>query len=109
MQNGGFYTFRQDISDAIGGYPINARLYYVNTSGDIQILQSLKSNNTANFVTTPSYIDDGVNWKTVIPTVTWVTSQLQPISQAVTDLSNKFVDTGSLPANPDPNTWYFLR
>lgn len=62
IQNGGFYTFRQDVSDAIGGYPLNAVLTYEKQDGSIGFVQSLIENNTYNFVSTPSYID-GVKWK----------------------------------------------
>ena len=59
-QNGGRYTFNQDVSDAIGGYPQGAVLWYqVGTTGYEVV--SLINNNTYNFVTEPSYID-GIHW-----------------------------------------------
>jgi hypothetical protein len=64
-QNGGIYTFNQDVSDAIGGYAKGAVLGYVDSNGDYFNLVSLKNNNTANFNTNPSYIGDGVNWKKI--------------------------------------------
>lgn len=60
-QNGGKYTFVQDVSDAIGGYPQGAILYYKDSDGFIIQVESLIENNTYNFVTTPSYID-GAHW-----------------------------------------------
>lgn len=59
-QNGGRYTFNQDVSDAIGGYPQGAILWYqVGTTGYEVV--SLINNNSYNFVTEPSYID-GIHW-----------------------------------------------
>lgn len=60
-QNGGTETFRQDVSDAIGGYPINSRLWFTNSNGESVIVRSLIQNNTYNFNTDPSYID-GIKW-----------------------------------------------
>lgn len=61
LQNGGCETFRQDVSDAIGGYPAGARLWYVNQAGESLIVRSLIQNNTYNFNNDPSYID-GLKW-----------------------------------------------
>ena len=60
LQNGGSFTFNQDVSDAIGGYPVDAILRYTDNDVSYQV-RSLIPNNTYNFVTTPSYID-GVHW-----------------------------------------------
>lgn len=66
LQNGGRFTFNQDVSDAIGGYPQNATLWFKDEALGISYpVISLINNNTYNFVTTPSYID-GVKWKRVI-------------------------------------------
>lgn len=70
-------TFDQNVSNAIGGYPKGSILMYDDGEGNVIYVQSLKDNNTANFNTTPSYIDDGTNWETVIPTKAWVESTLQ--------------------------------
>lgn len=64
-QNGGVYTFEQTVSDAIGGYPKGATLYYTDSNGATSTVRSLMNNNTFNFNLTPSYIDDGEHWKTV--------------------------------------------
>lgn len=61
-QNGGIETFRQDVSDAIGGYPIGAILWYkMAGTNNIVPVVSLVNNNTYNFNTDPSYID-GTHW-----------------------------------------------
>ena len=66
LQNGGRFTFNQAVSDAIGGYPQNATLWFKDEALGISYpVTSLINNNTYNFVTTPSYID-GVKWKRVI-------------------------------------------
>ena len=67
-QAGGTYTFNQTVSDAIGGYPEGARLWYTPSSGETMIVRSLIQNNTYNFNTDPSYID-GVKWKVDTPTL----------------------------------------
>lgn len=62
FQNGGMETFRQDVSDAIGGYPEGAILWYAPSGTNKAIpVKSLIGNNTYNFNTTPSYIDD-IHW-----------------------------------------------
>ena len=62
MGQGYQFTFDAALSSAIGGYPTGAVLYCAsNTSYQV----SLVPNNTANFVTTPSYINDGVNWQSL--------------------------------------------
>ena len=62
FQNGWLPTFSQDVSNAIGGYPQGAVLWYQSSDG-LQILQSAIPNNTNNFVTTPSVI--GTSWTVV--------------------------------------------
>lgn len=68
LQQGGYYTFSQAVSDAIGGYPLGAILYYCNLTAnppEYKFLRSAKANNTDNFVTTPSFIGD--SWIDVTP------------------------------------------
>ncbi len=60
-QCGGVYTFNQEVSNAIGGYPQGAVLYYTASDGTMYKVKSLLENNTYNFVTNPEYIDD-VKW-----------------------------------------------
>ena len=58
-QQGGYYTFDQTISDAIGGYPVGAILYYKEpNSGYIRPVRSLISDNNYNFVEDPSFINN---------------------------------------------------
>lgn len=57
-QNGGTYTFNQNVSDAIGGYPLNAVLWYFGTDGSKSLVVSNRGNNGYNFVSDPSYIGD---------------------------------------------------
>lgn len=63
-QIGGVYTFRQDVSTAIGGYPLGAKLWAVINSKNV-IVVSLKNNNNDNFVLTPSFIGNGTSWQVV--------------------------------------------
>lgn len=65
-QNGGVFTFDQSVSNAIGGYPQGAVLYWKHDNV-IEKVESQIENNTYNFVTTPSYID-GTKWKIVTET-----------------------------------------
>lgn len=58
------YTFDNNLSTVIGGYPEGAILWCASNS---TWQQSLIANNIANFVTTTSYINDGINWSTVSP------------------------------------------
>ncbi len=60
---GGQYTFDANLSTSQGGYPLGAILYSVS---DNTWQRSLTANNTANFVTTPSYLNDGVNWTSAV-------------------------------------------
>lgn len=61
-QNGGTYTFNQSVSDAIGGYPENALLWYYPDDNNVTAkwLRSIKANNTDNFITNPEVI--GTSW-----------------------------------------------
>ena len=61
-QNGGTYTFNQSVSDAIGGYPENAFLWYYPDENNVTAkwLRSTKANNTDNFITNPEVI--GTSW-----------------------------------------------
>lgn len=55
-QAGGTFTFNQIICNAIGGYPVGARLWYTNPDGVSCIVMSTVANNTNNFITNPNYI-----------------------------------------------------
>lgn len=105
LQNGGFITFDPLVSTAIGGYPQDAVLGYINQSGQLGFVRSLKDNNNLNFIQNPNYID-GVNWEfsyilniqnaidTVNSRITSVQSGLQ--SQITTNKNNITVNTNSI-------------
>jgi hypothetical protein len=59
LNSGGQFTFNQAFSDANNGYALDNILWCASNS---TFQRSLVTNNTANFVTTPSYINDGINW-----------------------------------------------
>lgn len=58
----------------------------------------MMQNNTFNFVSTPSYIDDGVHWETVIPTKDWVSETFVNLTGSQTISGNKNF-TGALTWN----------
>lgn len=65
-QCGGAYTFNTDISDAIGGYPKGAVLWYNSGAVHIQVVSN-RENNTYNFINNPSYIGDSTQpWSYVM-------------------------------------------
>lgn len=88
-QAGGTFTWNDTIANAIGGYPLGARLWYTDTNGVTLILRSTKGNNLDNFTQNQSYI--GTSW--VKDTVT-------------TDM---FQVVDSLPQNPIDDVFYFVR
>lgn len=61
-------TFDQALSDEQNGYPMGAVLY---SASDNSLQLSLVNNNTANFITTPSYLNDGVNWSATVIDNIW--------------------------------------
>lgn len=65
-QNGGIYTFNEDVSTAIGGYAKGAVLWYQSPNGEnIQVISNIE-NNTNNFNNDPSLIgDDTKPWSYV--------------------------------------------
>ena len=67
-QAGGQYTFDSTISTAIGGYPEGARLWYRPAGGDTIIVRSLIDDNTYDFVSDPTLIDD-VHWTVDVPSM----------------------------------------
>ncbi|MGN0016210.1 MAG: hypothetical protein ACI37O_02590, partial [Candidatus Avelusimicrobium sp.] len=67
LQNGWMPTFTQEVSDAIGGYPLDSILWLFDTQNKVaRPLKSLIGNNTYNFNTNPEYI--GQYWEDVIKT-----------------------------------------
>lgn len=58
-QLGGYYTFNVEVSDAIGGYPLGAILYYKDPeSGVIRLVRSMIPDNTYDFTEDGTYIND---------------------------------------------------
>lgn len=88
-QAGGTFTWNDTIANAIGGYPLGARLWYTDTNGVTLILRSTKGNNLDNFTQNQSYI--GTSW----------------IKDTVTTDTFQVVD--SLPQNPVNGVFYFVR
>jgi hypothetical protein len=66
LNSGGQFTFNQAFSDANNGYAKDNILWCESTS---TFQRSLVDNNTANFVTNPSYIDDGIHWISMNPLI----------------------------------------
>lgn len=65
-QAGGTFTFSSTISNAIGGYPLGARLWYTDANGVSMIVRSTIENNTNNFISNPSFIGEtgaGTPWE----------------------------------------------
>ena len=88
-QAGGTFTWNSTIANAIGGYPLGARLWYTDSNGVTLILRSTKGNNLDDFTQDQSYI--GTSW--VKDTVTTDTFQVVDV----------------LPANPVSGVFYFVR
>ena len=96
-QNGGTYTFEQTVSDAIGGYPKGATLYYTDSLGNTTLVRSLINDNTFNFNLTPTYIDDGVHWKTVSTGIQTVGT---PVGAFVgISATSSYIPEGCVPCN----------
>ncbi len=62
IQFGGTFTFEPTVSTANGGYPAGTVLWAASVKN---FVVSLINNNTNNFVSTPAYINDGINWSTL--------------------------------------------
>ncbi|MCD8179776.1 MAG: hypothetical protein LUE98_21200 [Tannerellaceae bacterium] len=91
LQNGGFITFNQNVSDAIGGYPKGAILGYISSDNMLYNVRSLIDDNTYNFVETPDYINDEY-WEELPPEteVEWGSITGDITNQ--TDLQNELTD-----------------
>lgn len=76
-QAGGTFTYNTKTADDIGGYPLNARLWY-NDGTSTYLLRSTKANNKDNFITNPSVI--GTSWVVDIPSI----SMFQVVNNAPT-------------------------
>lgn len=102
-QNGGTYTFNQSVSDAIGGYPEGARLWYVDSStNEASLLRSTKGNNTDNFVTNPEVI--GTSWVLDIVTQGYIQEQLEPIKESIAARLPAGI-IAAWPGNTPPDGW----
>lgn len=95
-QAGGRYEWNTTVANAIGGYPLGARLWYTDANNYTMILRSTKDNNLDNFTTNSSYI--GTSWIKDMPTY-----------DEFNAFMNRFQVVNSLPASPDANTFYFVR
>ena len=62
LQNGGFITYDANVASAIGGYPQDAILGYIDSDHHIGFVQSCINHNSQNFVTNPSLINGSI-WR----------------------------------------------
>lgn len=98
LQQGAQFTFSENVSNTIGGYPLGAILYYYDAnSGECKLLRSTKANNTDNFVTTPSYI--GTSWIDVSPRPTMIGVPVGTIIASLSGLKANADTTGFLLCN----------
>jgi len=86
---GGQYTFDNSIATA-GGYPLGAILW---CESNKTYQRSLINSNTANFVTTPSFINDGVNWATVTATPSIVNNSTNALTSTCISTVNSAYKT----------------
>ena len=96
-QVGGTFGWNDTICTAIGGYPVDARLWYTKQNGETIIVRSMIGNNTYNFTQNESYID-GEKWIQDTPTMSDLTAFI-----------NRWQLVQSLPGTPDPDVWYFIE
>lgn len=61
QQNGGLITYKTAVASAIGGYPKDAILGYLDSNGKLGFVRSLKDDNQVNFVANPAKINN-VDW-----------------------------------------------
>lgn len=64
LQNGGFITYNPAVATAIGGYPQDAILGYIDSFGTYKLVKSLIDDNTNNFVSDETLID-GTHWEEI--------------------------------------------
>ena len=110
-QNGGTYTFNQSVSDAIGGYPENALLWYYPDENNVTAkwLRSTKANNTDNFITNPEVI--GTSWVLDIVTQGYVQEQIAPLQEDITELQKAIIArlpagfVAAWPGDTPPDGW----
>lgn len=61
LQSGKYWTFDENVSNVLGGYPQYSVLWYRSPDNKMRVVMSLIPNNTYNFVNNPNYID-GAKW-----------------------------------------------
>ena len=90
-QAGGTFTWNDTICQAIGGYPLGARLWYTDSNGDTNILRSTKGNNTDNFTTNPSFI--GTSWVKDTPTTSEVDLKISVLLSTLYPVGSIYIGT----------------
>ena len=90
-QAGGTFTWNDTICQAIGGYPLGARLWYTDSNGDTNILRSTKGNNTDNFTTNPSFI--GTSWVKDTPTTSEVDLKISVLLSTLYPVGSVYIGT----------------
>lgn len=117
-QNGGTYTFNTEVSNAIGGYPENAVLWYFGEDGTKTLVVSNIGNNTNNFVTNPNFIgDSSAPWSEIstkisnLPLGTIVTFDHPTSDFGFEPLNDSGFSTGKILTNVSntyPNFWELM-
>lgn len=64
LQNGGFITYNSNVATAIGGYPQDAVLGYIDGQGTYKLVRSLIDDNTNDFTLDETLID-GEHWEEI--------------------------------------------
>lgn len=64
LQNGGFITYNSNVATAIGGYPQDAILSFINSQGTYKLVRSLIDDNTNDFTQDETLID-GIHWEEI--------------------------------------------
>lgn len=101
-QNGGTYTFDSDVSEAIGGYPQGAVLWYNGGGKHIQVVSNV-DDNTNDFTQDASYIGGSSSpWSYVdtkivnLPVGTLVTSDFPMTKDGLEPLNSSSYTTGKI-------------
>lgn len=102
LQDGGVITFNPAVNTAIGGYPKNAILGYIDANGRFGFVRSLIEDNQNNFVSNPSLID-GTHWEYVnlknfdllTPQFTTLQNNINTLDAAVVKIATAQTITGA--------------
>lgn len=89
------YTFDPDFSMKYTGYPAGITLYAASNNS---YQTSLVANNTANFITTPSFLDDGIHWSSNRFINILTCAQTQAAGNITSSAGNLIATTGILDA-----------